>query len=121
MAAGMATLEVMLEENLQARCLEIGGYLLEGLNSLKASHSIVGDVRGQGLMLGMEFVQDREGLQPNPQATAQVHEGAKARGLLLGKGGLHGSVLRIKPPMCITREDCDFAIDVLDRALSEVN
>lgn len=121
MAAGLATLDVMLEENLQARCKEIGSYLLEGLNSLKENHSIVGDVRGQGLMLGMEFVEDSSSLAPNGPATAQVHEAAKNRGLILGKGGLHGNVLRIKPPMCITRGDCDFAIDVLDRVIGEVS
>jgi alanine-glyoxylate transaminase/(R)-3-amino-2-methylpropionate-pyruvate transaminase len=121
MAAGLATLEVMQEENLQGRCLEIGGYLRDGLNSLMENHDIVGDVRGQGLMLGLEFVEDRTTLAPNAAATAQVHEAAKAHGLLLGKGGLHGNVLRIKPPMCITREDCDFAIDVLDRAIAGVS
>ena len=119
MAAGLATLDVMLEENLQQRCLEIGGYLKDGLENLKSRHAVVGDVRGQGLMLGLEFVEDRNGLAPNTALTAEVHERAKAHGLLLGKGGLHGNVLRIKPPMCITREDCDFAIEVIDRAISE--
>ena len=121
MAAGLATLDVMLEDDLQSRCLEIGNYLLDGLESLKSKHGIVGDVRGQGLMLGMEFVDDRNSLAPNPAATAQVHEEAKNKGLIVGKGGLNGNVLRIKPPMCITRDDCDFAVDVLDRVIAEVN
>jgi alanine-glyoxylate transaminase/(R)-3-amino-2-methylpropionate-pyruvate transaminase len=121
MAAGLATLNVMLEDDLQARCHEIGGHLLEGLKDLQSNHDIVGDARGQGLMLGLELVMDSKSLAPNGAAAAQVHERAKEFGLLLGKGGLKGNVLRIKPPMCITREDCDFAINVLDRCLHEVS
>ena len=121
MAAGLATLDVMLEEDLQSRCHEIGGHLLDGLKHLVSSHDIVGDARGQGLMLGLELVTDSKSMAPNGPATAQVHERAKEFGLLLGKGGLKGNVLRIKPPMCITRADCDFAIEVLDRCLSEVD
>lgn len=121
MAAGLATLDVMLDEDLQSRCHEIGGHLLDGLKHLVSSHDIVGDARGQGLMLGLELVTDSKSMAPNGPATAQVHERAKEFGLLLGKGGLKGNVLRIKPPMCITRADCDFAIEVLDRCLSEVD
>ena len=121
MAAGLATLDVMLEDDLQSRCRDIGGHLLEGLKSLQSSYDIVGDARGQGLMLGLELVMDSKSLAPNWPAAARVHDRAKEMGLLLGKGGLKGNVLRIKPPMCITREDCDFAIDVLDRCLHEVS
>lgn len=121
MAAGLATLEVMLDEDLQSRCHEIGGHLRGGLQGLMDRHPVVGDVRGQGLMLGVEFVEDRDSLRPNPAACAHVHEAAKDAGVLLGKGGLHGNVLRIKPPMCLTREDCDFAVAVLDHAIAEVS
>ena len=75
----------------------------------------------QGLRGGLERVLDSTSLPPNGPDAAQVHDRAKDMGLLLGKGGLKGNVLRIKPPMCITREDCDFAIDVLDRCLHEVS
>ena len=109
MAQGLATLKVMLEENVQRRSLEVGGYLKEGLQDLQSRHSLVGDVRGQGLMLGMELVTDRTTKEPATAETAAVHERAKDLGLLVGKGGLHGNVLRIKPPMCITRDDCDSA------------
>jgi alanine-glyoxylate transaminase/(R)-3-amino-2-methylpropionate-pyruvate transaminase len=81
----------------------------------------VGDVRGQGLMLGMELVTDRSTKTPATAETAQVHERAKDLGVLIGKGGLYGNVLRIKPPMCIEREDCDFICKVLDICLSEVS
>ena len=71
MAAGLATLDVMLEDDLQSRCRDIGGHLLEGLKSLQSSYDIVGDARGQGLMLGLELVMDAKSLAPNGPATAQ--------------------------------------------------
>ena len=77
----------------------------------------IGDVRGMGLMIGVELVRDRETKEPATAETAVVLEEARAMGVLVGKGGLFGNVLRIKPPMCITREDVDFALAVLDRAL----
>ena len=82
-------------------------------------HDIVADVRGQGLMLGMELVEDRKSNAPATAKTAKVHERARELGLLIGKGGLHGNVLRLKPPMCIEREDCDFMCQVLDICLTE--
>ena len=120
MAQGLATLDVLLEENVQQHAADVGGYLLQGLEDLQSRHAIVGDVRGRGLMLGMELVSDQVLKTPASAETATVHERAKDLGLLLGKGGLYGNVLRIKPPMCIQRDDCDFMCDVLDRCLSEV-
>jgi alanine-glyoxylate transaminase/(R)-3-amino-2-methylpropionate-pyruvate transaminase len=120
MAQGLATLNVLLDDNVQQHAADIGGYLKQGLEDLQARHTIVGDVRGQGLMLGMELVTDRVAKTPASAECATVHERAKDLGLLVGKGGLYGNVLRIKPPMCITREDCDFLCKVLDICLSEV-
>jgi alanine-glyoxylate transaminase/(R)-3-amino-2-methylpropionate-pyruvate transaminase len=68
-------------------------------------------------MLGVELVRDRGTKQPATEETADVMEGAKEMGLLVGRGGLDGNVLRIKPPMCVTADDVDFALDVLDRVL----
>jgi alanine-glyoxylate transaminase/(R)-3-amino-2-methylpropionate-pyruvate transaminase len=81
---------------------------------------MVGDVRGMGLMLGVELVTDRKARTPAPAQTVEVLEAAREMGVLLGKGGLAGNVLRIKPPMCITADDVDFALDVLDRAFALV-
>ena len=120
MAQGLATLDVLLEDNVQQHALDVGGYLKQGLEDLQSRHTIVGDVRGQGLMLGVELVTDRQAKTPATTETAAVHERAKDLGLLIGKGGLYGNVLRIKPPMCIQREDCDFLCQVLDVCLNEV-
>ncbi|MCC6678311.1 MAG: aspartate aminotransferase family protein [Phycisphaerales bacterium] len=119
MAQGLATLEVILEEGIQRRAKEIGAYLMEGLRDLQKRHAIVGDVRGRGLMLGVEIVEDQKSKAASGAKCAAVFERCREMGVLVGKGGLNGNVLRIKPPMCITREDCDFACRVLDIALSE--
>lgn len=119
-AQGLATLNVILEEKIQQRAKEIGGHLKEGLEDLRSRHpEVVGDVRGRGLLLGLEFVRDASSKAPNPELTAAVSERSKDLGLLLGKGGLFGNVLRIAPPMCVTKEDCEFAVRVLDMAISE--
>ena len=118
MAAGLAVLDVIDEEGLQENAHRIGGRLLRGLRRLQDRHPLVGDVRGMGLMLGMELVTDRTTRAPASAHTLEVLEAAREMGVLLGKGGLDGNVLRVKPPLCITAEDVDFALDVLDRALT---
>ncbi|MBZ0171455.1 MAG: aminotransferase class III-fold pyridoxal phosphate-dependent enzyme, partial [Phycisphaerales bacterium] len=119
MAQGIATLEVMQEMGVQARSKEIGGFLREGLDVLATKHDLIGDVRGMGLMLGVELVRDRATKEPANTEAADVMERCKNMGLLIGKGGLFGNVLRIKPPMCLTREDCTFMCGVLDEALAQ--
>ncbi len=119
-AQGMAVLEVIEEENIQENAARIGARLFEGLGRLEKKHSIIGEVRGRGLMIGIELVRDRETKDPAGEECARVHERCKDLGLLLGKGGLHGNCLRIKPPMCLTEADADFIIDVLDAAFEEL-
>ena len=120
MAAGLAVLDVIEEDGLQENCRVVGGRLKAGLQRLMARHQIIGDVRGMGLMLGVELVRDRSSKTPAKQETLELLEAMRESGVLIGKGGLDGNVLRIKPPMCITTEDADFALDVLDRALTAV-
>ena len=119
-AIGQAVLEVIDRENLQANARELGAHLLAGLEKLEAKHKIIGDVRGQGLMLGIEFVKDRTTKQPGREECAQVVENARDLGLLVGKGGLWGQTIRIAPPMCITKSDADFMLAALDEAIGAV-
>ncbi len=111
-AMGRAVLEVIEREGLQTNSLKLGAYLKAGLKRLQAKHSIVGDVRGQGLLLGVEMVKDRTTKEPAPAECAAVLESARELGLLLGKGGLWGQTIRLAPPMCITPADADFIIEV---------
>jgi alanine-glyoxylate transaminase/(R)-3-amino-2-methylpropionate-pyruvate transaminase len=116
-AAGLAVLDVIDTDGLQENSRVVGGRLKAGLERLMRSHTLIGDVRGMGLMLGVELVRDRATKEPAKGETLDVLEAAREAGVLIGKGGLEGNVLRIKPPMCITKADVDFALDVFDRAL----
>ena len=120
MAAGLAVMDVIEEEGLQENARVVGARLLDGLRRLQRRHPLVGDVRGLGLMLGVELVSDPAARTPATAETLDVLEAARDMGVLVGKGGLQGNVLRIKPPMCVTAADVDFAVDVLDRALGSV-
>jgi alanine-glyoxylate transaminase / (R)-3-amino-2-methylpropionate-pyruvate transaminase len=117
---GLATLNILLEENYQQRAKTLGKRLRDGLLNQQKKHPLIGDVRGRGLMVGVELVIDAVKKTPATQQAADVLERAKEFGLLLGKGGYFGNVLRIKPPMCITEADIDFLLDVLDVCLTEV-
>jgi alanine-glyoxylate transaminase/(R)-3-amino-2-methylpropionate-pyruvate transaminase len=120
MAAGLAVLEVIDEEHLQENSRVVGGRLKAGLQELATRHRLIGDVRGMGLMLGVELVRDRQTKEPAKDEALAIMEHARELGVLIGKGGLYGNVLRIKPPMCITAADVDFALEVLDLALGRV-
>ncbi len=117
MAHGRATLEVIDAEDIQGNARRVGGHLKARLLELKERHALIGDVRGMGLMLGAELVRDHVTKEPASNETADVLEACKDRGLLVGKGGLFGNVLRIKPPMCLTKDDADFLADCLDEVL----
>jgi alanine-glyoxylate transaminase/(R)-3-amino-2-methylpropionate-pyruvate transaminase len=119
-AAGLAVLDVIEEEHLQENARVVGARLKAGLQDLMPRHAIVGDVRGLGLMLGVELVRDRATKEPAGRETLDVLERLRELGVLVGKGGLAGNVLRIKPPLCLTPEDADFAVEALDHALASV-
>jgi len=121
MAVGLAVMDVIEEDGLQENARIVGERLKRGLEGLMKKHEAIGDVRGAGLMIGLELVEDRETKIPASKITASVLEEARERGVLFGKGGLYGNVLRIKPPLCITAEDADFTISVLDESLTAVS
>ncbi len=120
MAAGLATMEVIDADGIQQNAKAMGEHLKQGLLELHNKHELIGDVRGLGLMLGVELVRDRKTKEPAKTEAADLMELAKDRGLILGKGGLFGNTMRIKPPMCVNRDDADFLLAVMDECLCEI-
>jgi alanine-glyoxylate transaminase/(R)-3-amino-2-methylpropionate-pyruvate transaminase len=119
-AAANATIDTIVEEGLVERAARMGKDLREGLEGLKTKHASVGDVRGRGLMQGVELVRDEPGGDRTPAAdmTVRVLEEARKGGLLIGRGGLYGNVLRVAPPLIVEKAEIEHALGVLDRALS---
>jgi alanine-glyoxylate transaminase/(R)-3-amino-2-methylpropionate-pyruvate transaminase len=120
MTQGLATLEVIDSEGIQQNAQRVGTHLKGRLLEMQERQPLIGEVRGMGLMLGVELVRDRDTKEPASTETAAVLELCKERGLLAGKGGLYGNTLRIKPPMCLTKDDADFLVDCLDEVLEVV-
>jgi alanine-glyoxylate transaminase/(R)-3-amino-2-methylpropionate-pyruvate transaminase len=118
-AQGKAVLEVIDREKLQENAQTVGAHVIARLERLKDKYPLIGDVRGRGLMIGVELVKDRATKEPAKQECLQVLEMAREMGLLVGKGGLHGQTIRIKPPLCFTMADADFLVEVLDAVLAQ--
>lgn len=116
-AAGRAVLRAVDDDCTQENAKTLGDYLRLQLMGLKSRYALVGDVRGCGLMIGVELVKDRATQTPADEAAGIVAEHARENGLIIGKGGVFGNVLRINPPLCIEKLDIDFAVDVLDQGL----
>lgn len=119
-AASLATLEVMEEEANPQHTAEVGNYLRAGLDKFKEKYPLVGDVRGFGLMQGVEMVTDRNTKEPAAKEVGFLFEETRQRGLLIGKGGLYGNVLRIAPPLTATKEHVAEALEILDHAIAQV-
>jgi 4-aminobutyrate aminotransferase len=117
--AAKATIDLIEEERLLDNAHEVGNHFRQGLEGLKEKHAAVGDVRGMGLMQGIELVKDRKTREAAPELTNQVLERTRAHGLLVGKGGLYANVIRMSPPLNISKADVDQAIQALDRSLTE--
>ncbi|MBP2472784.1 4-aminobutyrate aminotransferase [Crossiella equi] len=118
MAAGLANLRYALDNDLQGNALEVGGWLRQQLVQAMPGLPVIGEVRGKGLMLGVELVQPGT-IEPNPAAATKVLELAREGGLLLGKGGLHNNVLRIAPPLSLTRGEAEEGAKILTEALAK--
>lgn len=120
-AAALGTLEAMEAAGGPVRFAVLGERLRNGLERLWNRYPLMGDVRGKGLMQGIEMVTDRQSKEPAPKAVAQLFEETRARGLLIGKGGLYGNVIRISPPLTVSEEQIDHALEILDYALGVVH
>ncbi|CAA6665103.1 unnamed protein product [Spirodela intermedia] len=128
---GSLWLKVLDKERRQSHCADVGSHLIERLRTLQQRHDLIGDVRGRGLMLGIELVTDKKEKTPAKLETAVLFEKLKGIYHLTSshylqswragrKRGLHGNVFRIKPPMCFTKDDADFLVDALDYAISGI-
>jgi 4-aminobutyrate aminotransferase len=105
--AANAVLDYIEEQNILRNTEEVGAYLMNGLLDLKDKHQIIGDVRGKGLLLALELVEDRRSKAPATNATLQLMESARENRVMIGRGGLYGNVIRLSPPMNIGRGDVD--------------
>ena len=113
-AAGLAVIKMIEDEDLRTNARVVGDYLREKLEELKEKHAIIGDVRGMGLMQGIELVKNRETKEPAPEAVLRVFEETKRRGVLIGKGGLYGNVIRTGMMLNSTKDNVDELIAALD-------
>jgi 4-aminobutyrate aminotransferase len=118
-AAGLANLDFLIEHDLQTNAYKVGNRLKSNLDGLAQTSEIIAEVRGKGLMLGVELVK-KSSSDPDPAAAAAVMEAAKREGLLIGKGGLYGNTLRIAPPLSLTEEEADEGFEKLSRAIASV-
>jgi 4-aminobutyrate aminotransferase-like enzyme len=118
-AAALATLRVTIEGDLQAHALRVGEQLLTRLRELQRDHSLIGDVRGSGLFLGVELVRDRDTLTPAGEEASAIVARMRELGVLAGTDGPYHNVIKIRGPLCLTRDDADLVASALARALSE--
>ena len=117
-AAAEATIRYIEENDLPRNAAVVGGYLRERLMLLQDKYAIIGDVRGMGLMQAIECVEDRKTKVPAPKVVLRVFEETRKRGVLIGKGGLFGNVIRLGPPLIATKDDIDVLVTALDAAFA---
>lgn len=120
MAAGLAVIKVIEEQDLRTNSAVVGSYLREKLEELKEKYPVIGDVRGMGLMQGIELVKDRDSKEPAPEALLKVFEATKREGVLIGKGGLYGNVIRTGMMLNSTKDHVDELAAALDSAFGAV-
>jgi 4-aminobutyrate aminotransferase len=118
-AASLAVLQVMKDEKLPENADRVGKVLVEALKELQKRQPCLGDVRGRGLVIGLEFVDPQDRYSPAPQLTKKITLKAAERGLLLGKLGLYGNVIRVAPPLVITEEEALLGVEILEAAVKE--
>lgn len=120
-AAAIANIEVILNEKLVENALRVGGYMMKRLREIRDKHEIIGDVRGKGLLIGIELVKDRRRKKPATKEAKNVLIRAYQNGILILLGGTYEQVLRLTPPLTITTEQADEALSTLERTFRELN
>ena len=117
-AVGLAVIKVIEEDDLRTKARVVGDYFHGRLRELQEKYACIGDVRGMGLMQGIELVKDRQTKEPNPEAVLRVFEETKRRGVLIGKGGLYGNVIRTGLMLNTTTDTVDRLVETLDAGLT---
>jgi 4-aminobutyrate aminotransferase-like enzyme len=120
-AAGVATIDMLVDEHLPERAARVGASVRARLEAFAAESELVGDIRGSGLMIGVELVRDRVTKEPATTEAAAVKRHCRERGVLIGVGGSLGNVVRIQPPLVIGEEDLDRAIGVIEEAVTRMS
>lgn len=118
---GMEVLDIIREEQLPQNAEEIGGYLLAEFRRIGQKSKYIGEVRGKGMLLAVEFVKDKITKEPNPELLAQVFEKGREAGVLFGKGGHKGHLVRVLGPLCISRKSAETAIGVFEEVMAGFN
>jgi 4-aminobutyrate aminotransferase-like enzyme len=117
-AVAMAVLEVIDDEALVANATDVGDYVLKGFQDLQSRHDMIGDVRGSGLFFGIELVNDRKSKEPATGKAGKIVNGMRHKGVLMSKIGEHDNVLKLRPPLCFSKENADFLLTILDDVLA---
>ena len=118
-AIGMAVMDCIKQDGLMQSAAELGERFKDGLKELQVKHDIIGDVRGRGLFLGFELVKDRETKEPAAEEAARIVDMMRDRGVLLSTDGPHHNVIKIKPPMVLSKEDVDMTLHLLNESLKQ--
>jgi ethanolamine-phosphate phospho-lyase len=120
-AIGLAVLDVIEEECLMNNAEKLGGIFIDGLNDLKNQYSIIGDVRGRGLFIGVEIIKNHDNLDPAPLKAKEIVNKMLSKNILLSIDGPYKNVIKIKPPMVISEEDVRFTIKSLGEVLRDLS
>ena len=119
-AIGQAVLDTLDEEKLPENAKEVGGYLLGLFRDLVRKNEVCGDARGEGLFLGLELVKDKESKKPNTELASLIQNKLKENGIIVGTDGPFVNVIKVKPPICFTKENADELAGNIDEVLKEV-
>ena len=114
-------IDIIKEENLIHNANEMGNYIMDGLRELQKDFPLIGDIRGRGLLIGIELVKDQESKEPAASETAELMEKAKDEKILIGKGGLYGNVVRLAPSLSISKKECDDLLIGLRKSFTRIS
>ena len=118
--AALKVIEKIEKENLCEKSFKLGEYIMGRLNEMKEKYQVIGEVRGLGSMIGLEFVKDRETKEPAPEMVKEIINRCFEEGIILINAGLLGNVIRFLPPLVMTIEQAEYGMDVLDKEISKI-